>query len=449
MFSEAETQIKLILIYLLLIFGYTFTRGFYSFGGFLSILLAFFILLFLPIKPPQKLNQLSLLLFFTLFISLVLSFIFYGGLYQSNTFLIVTSQWISFFLIPLSFLYLKENPRFPTLNRYKFQIFIVVAFILRIFMIISSPHPVIDVFDQLQLGSKALLEGRNPYQLIYPVIYPNHKPVVYAYPPGSLIIFASISLFFSDPRTAHIISDLLAALILYQILKKTLIYSKYKHDHDDRSTIIELIPIIFLYNPMSLFVIEQSWIDPVLAFFIYLFTYYYLKKPNSLSNFIILGLSITIKHIALFLYPALLKLESNRKQLLITSFVVLALIIPFYLWSPMDFIFDMTITKQNQIYNTAPITQSLNFVGFFNNTYTVDIPQLVHILGFIFFAIIAFKITKKSLIGFLHNFVIVTFSATLFFTQAFLNYYTFISSLIILFMSVSFYQSNMLKNKGV
>lgn len=433
MITKAETQIKLIIIYILLLFGYIFTHGFYSFTGFILILLSFFLLLFLSFKKSTSTNTLTLFLFFTLMTSLTLTLFLYGGLYQQNKTLIIFSQLLIFFLIPFSFLYLKDySARFYFFNKQKFIVFLIVAILLRIFMIISSPHPKIDVFDQLRIGSKELLQLKNPYQLTFPKVYENQIPIIYAYLPGSAIILAPFSAIFNDHRVALILADLGSALILFLLLKK-----QKKNLSGDERMVAEIIPLIYLFNPMSLFVIEQSWLDPLMTFFLFLFFYFYLKKRNSLLAFFLLGIALTIKQTLILIIPSLLGLRLRIPQM-VTIFITMAfIIIPFFVWSPKDFIFDVTGAKQNQIYNLAPVKASLNFTGFFYQFIGKDLSVVAHLLVFILFLFIVFTITKKSFLGFLHNYILITFAATLFFTQAFLNYYTFLSSLILFLFAAS------------
>ncbi|OGD86149.1 hypothetical protein A2164_01565 [Candidatus Curtissbacteria bacterium RBG_13_35_7] len=423
--------VQLILIYSLILFGYLRTTGFYSFGGFVSIVIAYFLLFFINFSKKDDPKELKIALNLLFFISLVLSLIFYRILYEEKEVLGLVNQVMLATLIPLSLLYFTKNSSLPFFSKNKFLIFLSVAFILRVFVIISSPHPNIDVYDQLKNGAKYLLQLKNPYQQTYPVIYPNHIPLFYGYLPSSIFIMIPFVKLLEEPRYAHILSDIGSALIFYWLLKKT---SKKESAIKTQ----ELVPLIFLYNPSSLFVIEQSWLDPVVQFFLFFFIYLYLQNKKSIIPFIVLGITLTIKETLVLIIPSLiLKLNYQFKQLFFTILVCLVIILPFFFWSPKDFIQDTMTAGFNPLYNTAPIKHSLNFTGFSYQTFGRDLSNFLRISAVVPISALIFIRSKRNFLGFFYSFVIFLFTVTLFFTQAFLNYYTLINSLILLLLVFS------------
>jgi len=422
-------QLALIIVYLLLVFGYTSTHGFYSFPAFLLILISYILLLFSTQKFSQrKIFTNSIYLIF--FASLSMSLVYYGGLYQLNNSLKLISYLIIFFLIPISFLYIFNISSLINISRNKFIVFLVCAVLLRIFMIVSSPEPKIDVYNSLKFGSASIISGKNPYEITFPKIYPNQIPTLYGYFPGSAIILLPFTLILNDPRYAYILADLGSALILFWLLK-TNINKNYPSIH-------ELIPLIFLYNPMSLFVIEQSWLEPLLTFFVFLFVFLYLKNKLSYWPFIILGVALSIKQSMILIIPSLfLKLQWNIKQLLTVGLVSTLIIVPFFLWNPKEFIFDLT-AGFNPVYNTAPANASLSLSSFLYNIKGLNLNNFIRFLSILLLSILIFKKSQNSILDFIYSYTLFVFTVTMFYAQAFLNYFTFLSSLILMILAVSF-----------
>src|SRR3989338_9838541 len=149
-----------LLLYFVILSGYIFSKGFYSLPSVLILFLACLVFPF-PFIHRYKISSTIIFSFKSLFIYLSLtSIILYGGLYQNNSFLI----FISYFLLCLNFIlsiYLVLLEDRHKIKRLYFFL-IVIALMLRMFMIWSSPNPSIDVFDYLKKGAEFFLQGRNP-----------------------------------------------------------------------------------------------------------------------------------------------------------------------------------------------------------------------------------------------------------------------------------------------
>lgn len=431
MISKAETQINLIVIYTLILFGYVFSLGFYSFGGFLSILIAFFLLFGLKFKKLKDFGQVSLLLSFLLIVSVTLSLIFYRGLYQEIQILVIISQWLLFLMIPLSLLYIREGIKsISFIYRYKFVILMVVAFVLRVLMIISSPHPKIDVFDQLSIGSAGLLEFKNPYQLTFPKVHADQIPVLFGYFPGSVLILSPFKLLFGDHRMIFAMADIGSAFLLFKLLNKRMI-------NDKKNIVAEIVPLIFLYNPISLFVIEQSWLEPLMTFFTFLFVYLLIRNSKSLLPYLVLGLALTIKQtMMIILLPLFFKLRWKFSQLLLTGALAAAIIIPFILWSPQDFFFDLT-AGFNDVYNTAGSFDSLTLKTFYMKVFGAELTIFSRSLMLILVTAIVLRKVKTDITGFVYSFLTILLAVNILYEQAYANYYQYINSIILLLLSLS------------
>lgn len=144
-------------------------------------------------------------------------------------------------------------------SRISFIFFFLTAallFIAKIFIIYISPAPHIDVHVVSNMAADFALQGKNPYNQIYPDIYNG----AYAYAPN--FVYGPTCLWWSlpfrllgDVRFGYIVAEFLTLFGLLLFLKK------YLHEKN----LIYSIAILWLAFPVSLFVLEQAWIDPVIV----------------------------------------------------------------------------------------------------------------------------------------------------------------------------------------
>lgn len=418
---------KLLLSYLILVFAYSHTHGFFSLGSIFLVISSLLILLFTNVAEKTDIKQLYTKLKLVLVISVALSILYYGGLYQENKNFVLLNHLILLTCLPISFLYFyKSSKYFSVIFKYKFIYLFFIAILLRIFMIISSPNPIIDVYDQLKYGSLGLFELKNPYEMTFHKIYPNQQPASYGYLPGSAILLAPFSKFLGDPRYAFVLADLASGIMIFSLLKNR-----------KKDKVSEIMSLIFLFNPMSLFVIEQSWLEPLPTVFFLAFAYLYFHKRKSLLPFIVFGLALTLKQNLYVAIPVfILKLNLKLKQLLTLIVVPVIIIMPFYLWSPKDFIADQTAGFNPAINSASRIVNfSLNISSLLNY---ISLPRLNFLQSFgaiIILSIYVLTRKGKGFKSFLLCFLTIMFTVTLFFFQAFLNYFTFLSSLILILLT--------------
>jgi hypothetical protein len=138
---------------------------------------------------------------------------------------------------------------------------VLTAILFRGWMIRASPEPAIDVWWQFQQSAAHLLAGLNPYTT--PVLDPSGAAerfgyVVrgYAYPPGPLFVQTLAFAAFGDVRYASLAADLATAAIVWSVARPV------------RWTTAALLALLVLHQPRSLFVLEQSWQEPLLAAFV-------------------------------------------------------------------------------------------------------------------------------------------------------------------------------------
>lgn len=205
-------------LYLIILAGYIFSRGFFALGS-VSVLLCatlLYILYFLRNEVSKKefISREQLLVVLCLFSILV-----YGGLYQGNSWLV----YLSYFLLMLNFILgilLVYKPAIISAKRI-FVFMLTIALSVRLFMIWSSPDPYIDVYDYLKNGVLAFVSGQNPYTVNYARYYQNVIPDYYSYLPGMIYLTMPFVLILHDPRYTFILAEFLAAYFIFKITEKS------------------------------------------------------------------------------------------------------------------------------------------------------------------------------------------------------------------------------------
>ena len=413
----------LLILYNLITFAYIWTRGFYSLGSFLALLsafLAFTFYYFIPSKTTNLKIELEQILKITLALSVFISLVLYGGLYQSHGFIFKISHYLLAVCCLLSLSYF-INPQ-KMLSKYRFKLLFTIAILLQIFMIISSPAPKIDVFDQLKYGSTGLVKGINPYSQVYPQIY-NYSQNYFPYLPLTAIVMLPFNLILGDPRFALVTAYIVSALLIRKMLKKNNLLTP------------ELVPLIFLFHPQTTFMIEQAWIDPMIFAFFVIFIYFLTVKKNQMLAGLSLGFAIALKQTFPLLLIFLYTYKKIPRKILAISIVILAVsIIPFYLWNRSDFINDVIkihIERKLWWHN------SLTFNSFFFSEFEKNINQLVFLTAWI---VLLGAILKKGITNFSTLSLAISlwfFAFYLFNYQAYIHYYFLISGLILASISLT------------
>lgn len=426
----------LILLYLIITLSYIFTSyiitgEFHSFNDVLLTLVSFLALLVYYFKPHLFENlkaETGSLLKISFIFSVFLSLTLYGGLYQSHGFLYKTSQYLLAISCILALSYFIDT-KTKLFVKYRFPALFCIAILLQVFMIISSPHPKIDVFDQLKYGSEGLFKGQNPYSQNFPQIY-NYPQDYFPYLPMTAIVVLPFNLLFGDPRFALVASYIVGALVLRKITGERNVLAS------------ELIPLIYLFHPQVTFMTEQAWIDPLFFTFFVLFIYYLRDKNSLIFSGITLGVGIALKQtfplilIFLFAYKAI-----PKKVLIIALGVLIISCLPFFIWNRNDFLNDVVkIHTERRLW----WHNSLTLNSFFFSEFKKNINQLVFMVVWLG---LLFAILKRGIT----NFTTLTLATSLWFFsfylfnyQAYIHYYHFITSMILLSLALPVKKENKL-----
>jgi len=433
--NNLEKIFYLTVSFLFLVLGYVFNKGIFFHQSQLWLLFISWLFLFIPLIKKRfiyfnfELNFKNILFLIT-FIIFILFYFFDGGIYflskqgEANLILLKFLALLFFCFYLFNFHFFKRNVFtgfLIHLKRHKFIYLIILALALRLLVLFYSPMPKIDVFWFSDGAAESFLQGDNPYSQTYFKVYEDQDYVnnFFAYWPVTIFVASFFKLFFGDVRFAYIFCQMVTALLAYLLVKKVF---------NQKKIIAELITLLLLYTPLSLFVIEQTWVEPLMVLLIYLFVWFWLIGKKTIASFV-LGLFLGVKQLGLMIGIFITRLNSFKlKQILITFFVLLIIIVPFILWQPIDF-FNDTIAEHflsNKIF-----FHSLSFNSLWNVYFYSSIPAWFYLpVLLILFLWLWFK-SKKNLFGVIYAGVFFLFSLFLL-RQSFLNYYWGISQLIIL-----------------
>ncbi len=430
--------IILLLAYFSLIIGYSYNKGWFSVGGLVLLASGFFLLLLafrkkeVPIRSPEK-KTLYNLGAFGLIISIAMANDLWN--YDMNAFVSLAmclTRFLLFLAFGLSLFYLISIPgTFTFLKKYKFVFLFIIALALRLLMLKIVTIPEVDIFYNLKYRSMEILNVKNPYRTDY--LYPKNIPIIPSfYPYGPLLLPLVIPFnFLGDPRYLLIISDILTALILYKLLHKEKILR-------------ELIPLLFLFNPQALFFASLSAVDNVIIVLFALFFYWFKRKKYYLA-FLSLTFIGGIKHA--YIMTAIYSLRYRLNKRVISAFLMLSSILLgsygiFALW-------DINGIKTNllgtftTLTNTWIVPASLSFQAFLTKQSIVSPwlnfkPSIIFgIIPFIIISLIVFFYQDKSLYKMCLAMAISLMAFIFFAPYALFQYYTVVSSLILIALSLS------------
>lgn len=258
--------------YLISILAYSFNQGFFSVGGLLFLSLVLFAIIlfnfnfsFFHFFLPEK-KDCIFLLAFILFISLGLSNTLIDD--DMNGFLSLAMflerfLLIACFLLSLSyFLPLATSRTWPKIFKLRFPLLFLFAFLIRIALLRVHLIPSVDVFHLMKNGPLALLSGKNPYLNPYSVktLKDSWQEAyeAYVYGPASLFWFLPFDYFLKDPRWLIILAELIVGLLIRFLLKDL---------KGELAVLKELLPLIFLFNPLFYKMVVDANMESLLFLF--------------------------------------------------------------------------------------------------------------------------------------------------------------------------------------
>jgi len=222
-----------------------------------------------------------------------------------------------------------------SLIRARFLLLLLCFAVMGIVVIRASPRPWIDVWVFQQDAAKALLHGLNPYTIPYPEIYGSQSQAFHArellrggvisafpYPPLTFLAGAPAFAAFGDIRYALLALMIAGAWLLARALP---------------GNAGELAAALALFQPRGLFVLEQSWTEPLVFFCFALTAYAIARRAHWALAGAALGLLVASKQYAFMLAIPLAFALPRRRALWVTLAVLLLCTVPFALPDPSAF----------------------------------------------------------------------------------------------------------------
>lgn len=420
----------------LLFLAITPNFGFYSNSSFiiLSIVIALSIFnLFFYKRMSQKPSPTALSIIQGVFIILfIYAWSVYGGYYQ-NPLDIIVGKNIYLIILILCFVLIKIS-----VKQKNFRVLLIGSFIiLSLWTIHTSPNPNVDVFIILKEAPQKLLQGINPYQALYTKIYPKITPDYFTYLPLSFFYMMPFVLLFHDPRYGIIFAYVLIVHVLSKIFPM-----------NAGKKIPYLLLMAFLFLPRSFFMIEHSYLDPVIFMFFVL--YRYCKEHNNHIGYFFLGAFFTVKQDILLLFPLFVTKDRLMALFKIKNFVLFALpftlVLLFLFWSKKDFLHDTLSSVFPTTTEVPPFLLSLSFPIFLLKHNIIKNMYTSIVISSSIFFILAITVMLQKIAATTKLYTLLLFFVYFHYVGFFNHYY--LIALFLVFDTMAHYFSYNENNKG-
>jgi hypothetical protein len=448
--EPGSLRVLLLLVsYFLLVGAYTSQYGFYNLPAWLFVVTSLALVAYLQVfsspralppgpaagqpvgEPVAASRLLGPLVVLEAFVFLVYS----GGVYQTRQafiFLVHAVNLISF-LVTLPYMSVRSargwgvGGRGPgpsrIWDRSHFVVLLACAFCARIFMILSSPDPQIDVFFVMQQAAQGLLEGKNPYSMVFGPSWYGKSTI--AYLPATIYLAVPARLLLGDVRYTYAVGDLIVAIVLYAMAKQ-----RSARTGEGRRQ-ARCLALLYLFNPMALFILEQSWTDTavIAVLFLVWFVWFRLHKPVPAA--ILLGIALVTKQYVVLVLPFLWRHPRVKPAHLGGAMLTAALLgLPLALWNLKDFIEDVLL----YLVRMEPKPESLNLFSFVYHAAGARLPAAFALLLVPLGALLFFR-QLPSVASLTGSCTVILFLFFFLIKQASLNYLYTASSYMLLWLA--------------
>ncbi len=419
--------------YLLLSLGNWYGRGMYDLAALAAVTAGFAFLLIAAWRDARSRHHADVperLLLIGLLFCLALNAIRPPGIYIVwPPYAIAFQAWNGLLAIGLIVLFLRPHLSWKPL----FTAAILAALVFRIGMLFASPSPRIDVFADLQESAQHLLQGRNPYASPVRDVYGSAEPVLQGlvYPPSVFYFHVFAYVLTHDVRAASIAAEAVAAWGLWLLTR----------GQTQRRR--QLAVLLLLSQPVSLFVLEQAWIDPLILAVLAVCLLFQERSAHRASA-AAFGILLSMKQYMVFLFPQWFLLGRRRNgwtprsvvaDLLVAGGAALLTFLPFLLWDP------RALWENGILYNLrfGISANTLNWAAFLYDQFNIVIGSTASLfVGFI--ASVASLVAFRSLqprIAFLYASSITLFALFLLGARAYCNYYYLVSGLLLFLLCLA------------
>jgi hypothetical protein len=298
---------------------------------------------------------------------------------------------------------------------------LLVMSLAGIFIIKISPDPRIDTYVFQQTSSEALLHGTNPYTLTPPNIYGDmlyygaelangdKLTIGNPYPPLSIYFSTLGYIVGKDIRYSHLLAIILSVALIAFL-------------HPGRSA--KLSAYIFLFTPRVFYVLESSWTEPIVVFFLTLTIFCAVRSPRWLP--VASGLLFASKQyfvflipLALLLYP--LKLPWRNWLKFYGRIVGVAIVVtaPLAFWNLDAFLWNVGWAQWYQVFRL----DALSYLSLYAHLYNQIPSPLISFVALFIALLIVWRFSPRTPAGFV---ISTAWCLEMFFAfnkQAFANYY--------------------------
>ena len=224
----------------------------------------------------------------------------------------------------------------PVFGRYGFALVFGAFVFLALWVLYFSPSPKIDVYYFQRDSVAKLLRFENPYAYGFNNIYSHEKfygeglvrngVLQFGYPYFPLALVAAIP--------GYLLGDIRFVMVL-AIGCTGLMFASLQSGALGRG-----LAALYWFNPRTLFIIEQSWIEPLIVFCAVLMVFL-ITKHHKLAC-CVAGLLLASKQTMIwmpFLLPLLFigNFKNWRRAGLVALLIAAATCVPFFLWDPNAF----------------------------------------------------------------------------------------------------------------
>ena len=299
-------------------------------------------------------------------------------------------------------------------GRAVFAIAVVGAIVFRLWMPIASPAPVIDVFTFSQESAAHLIDGKNPFTTPVSDAYEGavsfgYSIRAYIYLPADLYLQTISYAITHDVRYAYVLAEMVVALALWRLSRRRW-----------NEPVAELIVLLFLYNPIGLFVLEQAWVDSLILMFFAIYLMLRDRGRGTAAAFAY-GYMLFLKQYMLFAFFQWFIVERNWRRVFIALGTGAATLVPFALWGWRG------LLENGILFNVVvPFRDdSLTLFSFLSHAWGLKPPSGWTIIVGTLFAVVSFYLQRGTtpLRGYLFSVTLTMFGMFLFGTTGFCNWY--------------------------
>lgn len=254
----------------------------------------------------------------------------------------------AYYFIGLLLLLVAFTLRGPTVTWALVGAMIVAGVALRLYW--ANVPTASDVFWANQQANYFILNGQNPYAEQFTWVPGTTDYIWYGYFPFTIFTQMPFYLIFNNVRLGLVVCDLLTIGLIYLLVR----------DRFGREIGLCVTTLLLLYIPLSDNTILPSIVDPVMMFWLAL-SFYLLTKERWTWAALTAGLALASKQYAVFYVLVLLAFfikQRRWRESAVVLIVPTVIILPFFLWSPADFINDTVLLHLGMA--PAPVPEQWN-----------------------------------------------------------------------------------------